>query len=276
MSERDPICVGVDAGTECVKAVVLVAGRTVAGRAVIPTGGYFQDVIREALNVALDEAQVAESDVAATCATGFARDCVPGATSTAGESACHALGAFHHDAEAMSIIDLGGREPRVIHVDAAGRPEDIYTLRRCAVGLGTFLMYASRHLDVHPTQLQELAARVEAPAAIGSYCSVFASSDVLERLREGYSREAIALGCLRSVAERTVEIGGFNEPLRVTGGIAEYFPGVIKAVGEMTGKSIAVIPEPIQAAALGAAIKAHRAVATAGTPGKIGQSERKG
>jgi activator of 2-hydroxyglutaryl-CoA dehydratase len=100
---------------------------------------------------------------------------------------------------------------------------------------------------------------VEDPAAIGSYCSVFAGSDVLDRLREGYSREAIALGCLHSVAQRVIEIGGFREPLRVTGGVAEYFPGVIKAICQLTGMKAEVVPEPIQAGALGAAIKAHQA-----------------
>jgi predicted CoA-substrate-specific enzyme activase len=269
MSETGPICAGVDAGTECVKAVVLVAGKTIAGRAVVPMRGYFPDVIREALGAALDEAQIQAGELAGTCATGFACDCVPEAIARVGGAVCHALGAFHHFPEAMSIIDLGGREPRVIHVDSAGRPEDVFTLRRCAVGLGTFLMYASRHLDVHPTQLQELAARVDEAAAIGSYCSVFASADVLERLREGYTREAIALGCLRSIAERVVEIGGFRQPLRVTGGVAEYFPGVIKAVGELTRMPVAAVPEPIQAGALGAAIKAHRTVcASAEQPAK--------
>jgi predicted CoA-substrate-specific enzyme activase len=260
MGDGDLICAGIDAGTECVKAVILTGGRTIAGRSVLPTGGYFQDIISEALNAALDEAQVAESDLASVCATGFARQCVSRADLQAGDSACHAIGAFQHFAEPMSIIDLGGREPKVIHVDHEGRPEDIHTLRRCAVGLGTFLMFSARHLDVHPTQLQELASRVSDPAAVGSYCSVFAGSDILERLREGYSRESIALGCLHSVAERVVEIGGFDAPVRVTGGVAEYFPGVIKMVSELTGAAIDVVPESIQTGAFGAALKAHRAV----------------
>ncbi len=259
MAQPERICAGVDVGTECVKTVILADGRTVIGRSVVPTGGYFQDIVRESLNAALDEAQIQESELAGICATGFGMECVTNASLTAGETTCHALGAFRSAGGPLAVIDLGGREPKVIHVGADGRPEEIHTLRRCAVGLGTFLMFASRHLDVHPTQLQELAARVEDPAAIGSYCSVFAGSDVLDRLREGYSREAVALGCLHSVAERVIEIGGFREPLKVSGGVAEYFPGVIKAICQLTGMKAEVVPEPIQAGALGAAIKAHQA-----------------
>jgi predicted CoA-substrate-specific enzyme activase len=258
MGER--VCAGVDVGTECVKTVILTEGRTIIGRSVVPTGGYFQDIVRESLHAALDEAQIQEAELAGLCATGFGMECVTHAPLTAGETTCHALGAFQSCGGQLTVIDLGGREPKVIHVSADGRPEEIHTLRRCAVGLGTFLMFASRHLDVHPTQLQELAARVEEPAAIGSYCSVFAGSDILDRLREGYSREAIALGCLHSVAERVIEIGGFREPLKVTGGVAEFFPGVIKAICQLTGMKAEVVPEPIQAGALGAAIKAQQAV----------------
>jgi activator of 2-hydroxyglutaryl-CoA dehydratase len=132
-------------------------------------------------------------------------------------------------------------------------------VRRCAIGLGTFLMYAARHLDVHPTRLQELAAAVDAPAPVGSYCSVFAGSEILERLREGESREAVALGCMHSVARRISEIGGFKEPMRITGGVVEYFPGVLKALVEITGIKAESLPEPIMIGALGAALKALEA-----------------
>jgi predicted CoA-substrate-specific enzyme activase len=258
-ARREVICAGVDVGTECVKVLVLRGGSTVIGRSVVPTGGYFQDIVRGALHVALDEAQVTVEDLGGLCATGFGVQCVPEATMSAGETACHALGAWHRVKEALTVVDIGGREPKVIHVDSVGRPVEIHTLRRCAVGLGTFLIFASRHLDVHPTQLQELAARVDDPAAVGSYCSVFANSDILDRLREGYSREAIALGCMYSVAERVAEIGGFRNPLHITGGIAEYFPGVVKALGSLVDLTVELVPEPIQAGALGAAIKAHQA-----------------
>ena len=259
MTESKMTVAGVDVGAECVKAVVTDASGTVLGRAVIPTGGYFQDRIRETMDAALDEAQVQESDLAGICATGFGKKCVSFATMEAGETACHALGAFHHFSQPMSIVDIGGREPRVIHIDESGRPVEIYTLRRCAVGIGTFLMFAARHIGVHPTQLEELAATVDGPATVGSYCSVFAGNDVLDRLRDGESRESVALGCMHSIAERVVEIGGFQEPVRITGGVPEYFPGVVKALIQITGFKAEAIPEPIQAGALGAALLALRA-----------------
>ena len=57
------------------------------------------------------------------------------------------------------------------------------------------------------------------------------------------------------MAERIFEIGGLQEPVRVTGGVAEYFPGVLKSLSEMTGIEIEAVPEPIMAGAIGAALK---------------------
>jgi (R)-2-hydroxyacyl-CoA dehydratese activating ATPase len=251
-----PAVAGIDVGTECVKAIILAEDLRILGRAIVPTRGFFQDRAHEALSAALDEAGLAAGDLAAIWATGFASARVTAASQAVGEAACHIAGAFHHHAQAMTVIDIGGREPRVIHGDDHGLPTDSHAVRRCAQGIGTFLMFAARHLDVHPTRLEELAASAEEPAIIGSYCSVFASSEILERLREGVGRAEIALGCLHSIAERIYEIGEFVEPLVVTGGVAEYFPGVLRVLAARTGLKVDAIPEPINAGALGAAILA--------------------
>jgi len=258
MPEVQGAVAGIDAGTECVKAVIVDQDRTVIGRTVVPLRGYFQDRIQEALNGALDDAQVAAENLAGIGATGYGQKCVPGATLNAAETTCHALGAFHHCDSPMTVIDIGGREPEVIRVDATGRPTEIYTLRRCAVGIGSFLMFAARCLDVHPTQLEELAATADNPARVGSYCSIFAGGEILNLLREGVSREEIALGCLHSIAERIVEIDGFQAPLKVTGGVPLYFPGVLKTIAELTGLEVVAVPEPILTGALGAALLAER------------------
>lgn len=248
---------GVDVGTEYVKALVLGAEAQVLGRAVVPTRGYFEACAYEALAGALDDAQLGGDDLAAVCATGFGSQCVSQATRTATEAACHARGAFHHLGYPMTLIAIGGRDPHVIRVDGAGEHQDSRAARRCAVGIGSFLMYSARHLDVAPARLQELAAVGERPASVSSYCSVFSSTDLLERLREGASREEVALGCLHSIAERIVEIGGFEAPLVVCGGVAEYFPGVLTALEALSGLAAQAVPEPSFTAALGAALKAR-------------------
>ncbi len=258
MAKETRVSLGIDVGTECVKAVVMDDAGVLLGNAIVPRSGYFQDRVTEVRGMALDDGGVDADDLVGICATGFAENCVSGATCFLGETACHALGAFHYHPQPMHVIDLGGRDPKIIHVDGRGRPAAIHTLRRCAAGIGTFLIFASRQLDIHPTHLQEMANMADKPAEIGSYCSVFSGQDILERLRDGATREEIALGCIHSIAERVIEIGNLASPARVTGGVAEYFPGVLQVLAENLDLEIKAVPQPILAGAVGAALWAQR------------------
>ena len=258
LDQENRIAAGVDVGTECVKAVVVAEDGRVLGRAVVPTRGYFQACAYEALTSALDDAQRHEEELVGVGATGFAMDCVPKATLTATESACHALGAFQTVRHHMTLVNIGGRDPHVIAVDDQGRRVAARGVRRCAVGVGSFLMFTARHLDVSATRLQELASSGDRPARVSSYCSVFSGAEVLERLREGASREDVALGCMHSIAERIVEIGGFTDPLVICGGVAEYFPGVLDALASLSGMKVCTVPDSIYTAALGAGLGVHR------------------
>jgi predicted CoA-substrate-specific enzyme activase len=246
---------GVDVGTECIKAVILCDDGRMLGRAVVPTRGFFQACAYEALAAALDDAQRREADLLGIGATGFGMDCVPQATITTTESTAHALGAYHHLRHAMTLVNIGGRDPHVIAVSAEGHRVAARGARSCAIGVGSFLMFTARHLDVSATRLQELAAAADHPARVSSYCSVFSNTEVLERLREGATREQIALGTMHSIAERILEIGGFTDPVVVCGGVAEYFPGVLRALETLAGIKVSAVPEPIFTGALGAALR---------------------
>jgi len=248
------VSIGIDVGTECIKVAVINDQGVLVGSSIVARRGYFQDRVSEAFPVALDDAQVSATDILGVCATGFAENCVPMATTYLGDTACHALGAFHHHRQAMCVIDIGGRDPKLIKVDNQGRPTSIQTLRRCAAGIGTFLIFAARHLDVHPSHLQEMAARTDESCDVGSYCSMFSGQDILEKLREGVSRESVALGCINSIADRVIEIGLLSDPVYVTGGVAEYFPGVLTAIAKKTGHHVEAVPQPILAGATGAAL----------------------
>jgi (R)-2-hydroxyacyl-CoA dehydratese activating ATPase len=260
MQANPPFVAGIDVGTECVKAIILAADRSVLGRGIVPTRGHFQDCVQEAFGLALEEAQLEKSELARICATGFGARAVADASATCSETACHARGAFHYFPHAMTVVDVGGRVPHVIQVGGEGQRIESRSARRCALGIGSFLMFSARHLGVHPTRLEELAASVDKPASIGSYCSVFAGSEILEQLLEGATPGEIALGCIRSVAERIFEVGELHEPLVVTGGVPEYFPGVVKALGELSGLAPRAVPEPIITGAFGAALRALRAL----------------
>jgi predicted CoA-substrate-specific enzyme activase len=248
------VVAGADMGTECVKAIVAGDGGKILGRAAVATRGYFQDCYQEAMGNALAEAQVQAADLMAVCATGFGASCAPDASQAVTETLCLARGAFHSMGKAMTLIDIGGRDPKIVHVDERGVVVASRSARKCAVGIGTFLMFTSRHLDVHPTRLMDLATSAGKPAPVGSYCSVFAEVEVIELLRKGVPAGEIALGAMYSVADRIMEMDRLSGPVAVAGGVCEYFPGVVKALAERSGCPVEVVPEPIMTGAMGAAL----------------------
>lgn len=251
------IAAGVDVGTECVKAVVITSSGVTLGRSAIPTRGYFQVCAYEALAAALADADRRLEELAGIGATGFGMTSVQDATATLSESMAHARGAFHHRAHAMTLLNIGGGDPHMISVDDTGAQTGSHGMRRCAVGVGSFLTLSARRLDVSAAQLDELAdAAGGVAASVSSYCSVFSASEVLERLREGATREQVALGCVRSVAQRVLELGFFQDPVVVSGGVAEYYPGVLRGLETLSGLRVAALPEPIYTGALGAALAA--------------------
>ena len=247
---------GVDIGSTMTKVVITGAGRE--SSLIGPTGPEHRKLANCVMEDALNRAGININDVTYIVATGYGRINVPFADRQVTEITCHAKGLSSLIPSARTVVDIGGQDSKGIRIEN-GKVVDFVMNDKCAAGTGRFLEIIADALGVALDRLGELSLTAQQPAAIGSYCSVFAGSDVLDRLREGYSREAIALGCLHSVAQRVIEIGGFREPLRVTGGVAEYFPGVIKAICQLTGMKAEVVPEPIQAGALGAAIKAHQA-----------------
>ncbi len=257
MSGTERLVAGVDVGTECIKAMVVGDDRQDRGRAVVPSTGYFQGRIKEALAGALDEAGTTEKGIERTCVTGFGARCasVPNGLFI-GEATCHARGAAHYFDAPLTLVDLGGRIPTVIRINEEGLRVESHSLRKCAVGIGSFMESAAHRLDVHPSQLMELASAAERPASVNSYCTVFAETEILELLRGGSTREQVALGCLHSVAERVLEIGHLVGCVVVSGGIAEYYPGVLAALEAKAGMAIKAVPQPIMCGAFGAALLA--------------------
>jgi len=252
----DSAVAGVDVGAQCVKVVLLAPDGKLVGRAAVPTRGYFQDRYRQAMAQARAEAQLSNTQVRRVVATGFASRCAHTDARVVSETACHARGAYHHLPQAMTVLDLGGREARALRVDEDGRWVDLRAGRKCAWGIGTFLAMAAERLDVHPTRLMDLAAAAGRPAELGSYCSLYSDVEIVERLRDGATREEVALGCLHSVADRVMELGGLEPPLVVTGGVPAWYPGVVHALAERLETELHVVPEPTLVGALGAALLA--------------------
>ncbi len=217
------IYAGIDAGSRAIK-IVLIENENMR---VIAQGltdqGVEQDRLASTLfKSILKKNGINKKDVAAIVATGYGRNAVSIAHTTITEITCHAVGVHHLVPEAMTVIDIGGQDSKLLRLDTAGRVRDFAMNDRCAAGTGRFLEVVAERLGVELESLGRLAAGSSSPAAISSMCVVFAETEITGLLASGTASEDIVAGVQASIAARIISMAGrsADPPVIFTGGVA--------------------------------------------------------
>jgi len=252
-----PYYCGVDIGASAAKLVIIDEAAETVARTVRRSGVDYAATAEACLAEALAAAGLARHDIAASLSTGYGRDNVPWADARMTEIACHGRGAWHHFRRAMTVIDIGAQDSKVMHLDAAGRRTGFKMNRKCAAGTGAFLEEIAYRLDLPLGDLNGLAERSTKDVALGSFCTVFAATEILERIRAGEAAEDIVKGAFRSVVKRIFEMDTVDGALVMTGGVVAYNPFLVTLVEESFGAHVLVPPDPQHVGAFGAALLAR-------------------
>jgi predicted CoA-substrate-specific enzyme activase len=253
---------GIDIGASAAKLAIIDGGREIVGKASRRSGVDYAQTARRLLEEALAAAGLAEAQIVRTVSTGYGRDNVPGVAGKMTEIACHGKGAYHFFPQAMTVIDIGAQDCKLIHLDARGCRTAFRMNRKCAAGTGAFLEEIAYRLDLAPEDLNGLAERSTKEASLGSFCTVFAATEILEKIRAGIAVEDIIKGAFRSVVNRLREMDVISGALAMTGGVAAYNPALVRIVEEVFGRPVLVPPDPQFIGALGAALFAAEMQAT--------------
>jgi len=252
-----PLYVGIDAGSSATKCVVIDATATIVGHHVVPSGFDFGHSADVALEQSLRTAGQLRDDVVRCVSTGYGRERVTFADRHVTEITCHARGANHWHAQVRMIIDIGGQDTKVIRLNERGRMADYRMNTKCAAGTGTFLESIALKLGVSLGDIDGLAMQSVEGGVINSYCTVFASTEVLERVKSGEAREDICMGLFRSIASRISEmISVRNGPVAATGGVVAHCRAMVRALNDVLDSPIILPPMPQHAGAFGAALLA--------------------
>lgn len=255
----EPLFAGVDAGSSATKSVVVDAAGRCLGHGIAPSGFDYAIAADQALNRALDAAGAKRDRIERCVSTGYGRERVEQATRRVTEITCHARGAFEWYPEARTIIDIGGQDTKVIRVNAHGHTADYRMNAKCAAGTGTFLESIAVRLALPLSEIDGLAMRSTGRLALNSYCTVFTSTEVLERIKEGQPREEIAMGLFRAIASRVAEMMSARDgAVAATGGVVTHCRAMVKALEETLGVPVHLPPLPQHAGAYGAALLATR------------------
>ena len=252
-----PTFAGIDVGTTTTKATIIDPKGKLLGSYVLRTGTDLNAAANAAFEGALAEADVAREQVRHIVATGYGRKSVPIADEVKTEISCHGRGCFHHFPEAITVVDIGGQDSKIIKLDARGRRTSFKMNRMCAAGTGAFLEEMAHKLGIPLADLNGLAQAASETAQIGSYCTVFTATEVLDRIRAGERVDNIVRGLFDSVAKRVLEMDTLTGMVVMTGGVIAYNPMVAELLSARAGVDIRVAPHAQEMGAFGAALLAR-------------------
>ncbi|MBW8041548.1 MAG: ATPase [Planctomycetes bacterium] len=245
---------GIDIGASAAKLVVIEPSGVIVARNIGRSGVDYAGTAEELLSGVCAAESLDRSQIVRSLSTGYGRDNVPWADGKMTEIACHGKGAYFHFHKQMTVIDIGAQDSKVIHLDQAGKRESFKMNRKCAAGTGAFIEEIAYRLSLNVSELNALAQKSTKEVSIGSFCTVFAATEVLEKIRAGVDVADIVRGAFNSVVKRIMEMDRVDGLLVTTGGVVAHNPFLAKLLGQSLGTEAHVAPDAQYTGAFGAAL----------------------
>lgn len=249
---------GIDVGSLTAKALVLEGDKVLGWNniRVLPNP---VESAKKVMGELLEKLGLKRDDVIAF-ATGYGREKVVEAgfaKEHVSEISCHAKGAFWLNPRVRTVIDIGGQDAKVIRIDERGRLVNFVMNDKCAAGTGRFLEIQARALGLKLEELGGMTFIAKNPVEITARCSIFAQTEVLHYLQRGFSREDIAAGVNKAMAQRVYYLAmrvGVEREVALAGGVAKN-RGVVRELEKLLNlKFVELRMDPQLIGALGAAI----------------------
>lgn len=252
---------GIDVGSVSSQSVVCLDGELYAYNTV-RTGGNSPESAQHAMLGLFEKTGLKLDDIRFTVGTGYGRVNIPFADKAITEIACHGRGAHYMGGPSVrTILDMGGQDCKGIHIDQRGKVTNFLMNDKCAAGTGRGMEVIADLLEV---PIEELGPRSfdidEEPPPVSDVCVVFAKSEAMARLKDGWTKNKVIAAYCRAMAERVaalLERIGVEPEFFVTGGISKN-AGVVRRIEQILGvEAVNTAFDTQIAGALGAALFAH-------------------
>ncbi len=250
---------GIDVGTSYIKAVIIDEKNEIAGFSTERTSADLKKSIKNTFEVAISAANISRNEIKHITATGFGRNNVSFADNIKTEISSHAKGAYHHFPKKITIIDIGGQDTKIIKVDKDGKTINFKMNRKCAAGTGSFLVEIAYKLDIPRNEMNKTASKSSKETALSSFCTVFASTEILTRIKEGENTEDMIKSAFESVVKRVIEMDTLEGTIVITGGVVAHNDIILKILTKFVKNKILMPPKPQLSGAFGAALFAKEA-----------------
>ena len=235
----DLYIMGIDLGSATSKALVLKNGTKVTGSAIVSLGvGTIGP--QKAFEACLADARIKREELSMVVATGRGCSRFEQADLAINELMAHATGVHTMYPDARILIDIGGRDIKVMSIGERGRLDNFLMNDKCAAGTGRYLEVMAKVLGIDVSELKDYDEKAKGIIPISATCTVYAESEVADKLAEGVDIPSLVRGINTAVAVkaaaliRKLEVSG---PVYVAGGVAQN-TGVIRALAAELGTPV--------------------------------------
>ena len=199
-----PLCLGIDAGSTTVKAVLCDEAGNIFRPAYAANNGNPIPFIKEYLERLY--ADYPDIEFRSAAVTGYGEEIVRSAFHIDHgivETIAHYTAAKRFRPDVDFILDIGGQDIKCFQIRNEAI-DNIYLNEACSSGCGSFLQTFAGALGYTVDEFAKLGLFAEAPVDLGSRCTVFMNSAVKQAQKDGASIENIAAGLSISVVKNAL------------------------------------------------------------------------
>ncbi len=144
--------------------------------------------------------------IARTCSTGYGEELMKAAfclDEGQVETVAHCTAAMFFDPQADCVLDIGGQDMKYIKLKN-GAVDTVLLNEACSSGCGSFIENFAQSLSHTAPSFAREALFAQAPADLGTRCTVFMNSNVKQAQKEGATLPDISAGLAYSVVKNAL------------------------------------------------------------------------
>ncbi len=214
---------GCDLGVMSAKVAIIDDGDLLAYE-ILPYSSFPREAAAAAMEKALSRTGLAGEKMDRCVSTGFGAKAVPYSDGIAPDTGClqRALGRLNPNVR--TVINVGGHSFTAFYVDVEGGVGEIAITDFCTAGMGMLLENISAALEVPLDAPVPQASSPGGPLTIDLQCPVFAESEAISLINDGYNRIDVFAAIVSAVANKRagqIRRLGVLPEIAMVGGVAK-------------------------------------------------------
>lgn len=161
--------------------------------------------------------------------------------------------------EVGSIIDIGGEDSKLIIIND-NNILDVVINTACSAGCGNFILNISKKMNISMDEFSHVYLKQVHNIDLANRCMIYAESDLINKLNEGYSREDILFAICKMISKNYVngvcKGKKIKEPIVFAGGLSKNMT-LVKCIEKELDKKVLVNKNSYLFACIGIAILAR-------------------